>query len=641
MDIKIVFGNVTSQYSFSEGESILMAVQKLFPQQKRAIVAARMGGALVDLTTIPSTADNIELISMETPEGLEILRHSAAHIMAEAVKELYPDAKLAIGPAIDTGFYYDIDLATALSSTDLDAIEKKMHEIVERSEHFARREMSTVDAINFFKQRGDQYKVEILSEIPAPTVSLYTQGAYTDLCRGPHIPSTSYLKYFKLLSVAGAYWRGDEKNKMLQRIYGTAFPSKEELDGFIKTREEAAKRDHRKLGQQLDLYSIEEQAGPGLVFWHPKGAIVRLEIENFWRAEHIKRGYEFVYTPHIANLELWKTSGHWGFYQQNMFSPIQIDNDQYMLKPMNCPFHILIYQSQVRSYRDLPIRYAELGTVYRYEKSGVLHGLLRVRGFTQDDAHLFVRPDQLNDEVKGVLDFIRHMIETFGFKKYNIYLSTKPEHAVGSDESWVAATEALKVALEEMHLDYKVDPGEGVFYGPKIDVKLVDAIGREWQGPTVQVDFNLPERFNVTYIGEDGKEHRPIMLHRVVLGSMERFFGTLIEQYAGAFPLWLAPVQVEIVPITDVQETFARSVETRLLDHGIRAKVDLRREKMQAKIRDAEMQKVPYIAVIGAKEAASDSVSVRMRHEGDQGTMAIDAFVERILQEIKDKVISA
>lgn len=641
MDIRIVFGNETSQYSFGEGESILAAVQKLFPQQKRTIVAAKIGTSLVDLTTVPSTADTIELIDTGTPEGLEILRHSASHIMAEAVKELYPDAKLTIGPAIDTGFYYDIDLGTTLSPADLDAIEKKMHEIIERSEHFTRRDVPTAEAVAFFKQSGNPYKVEILSEIPAPTVSLYTQGAYTDLCRGPHIPSTSYLKHFKLLSVAGAYWRGDEKNKMLQRIYGTAFPSKEELDNFLQAREEAAKRDHRKLGQQLDLFSIEEQAGPGLVFWHPKGATVRLEIENFWRAEHIKRGYELVYTPHIANLELWKTSGHWGFYQQNMFSPMQIDTDQYMLKPMNCPFHILIYQSQVRSYRDLPIRYAELGTVYRYEKSGVLHGLLRVRGFTQDDAHLFVRPDQLNDEVKGVLDFIRYMIETFGFKKYNIYLSTKPEHAIGSDESWTAATAALKTSLEEMHLDYKIDPGEGVFYGPKIDVKLVDALGREWQGPTVQVDFNLPERFNVTYIGEDGKEHRPIMLHRVVLGSMERFFGTLIEQYAGAFPLWLAPVQVKIVPITDAQEGFARSVEARLKDQGIRVETDVRREKMQAKIRDAEMQKVPYIAVIGAKEETSNSISLRMRHEGDQGVVAVDKFIERALEEIKNKTIFA
>ena len=441
------------------------------------------------------------------------------------------------------------------------------------------------------------------------------------------------------MSIAGAYWRGDEKNKMLQRIYGTAFPSKEELTGFITAREEAAKRDHRKLGQQLDLFSIQEQAGPGLVFWHPKGAIVRKEIEDFWRAEHIKRGYEFVYTPHIANLELWKTSGHWGFYQQNMYSPLQVDEEQYMLKPMNCPFHILIYKSQVRSYRDLPLRWAELGTVYRYEKSGVLHGLLRVRGFTQDDAHLFVRPDQLNAEVKGVLDFTRYMIETFGFTKYNVYLSTRPEHSVGSDENWEMATEALRVALTEMELPYKIDPGEGVFYGPKIDVKLVDAIGREWQGPTVQVDFNLPERFDVTYVGEDGKEHRPVMLHRVVLGSMERFFGTLIEQYAGAFPVWLAPVQVEVVPITDVQEEYAAQVADRLSARGIRAKVDTRREKMQAKIRDAELQKVPYIAVVGAREASADAVAVRKRHEGDQGVMQVGDFLEKVLEDIRTKVI--
>jgi threonyl-tRNA synthetase len=639
MNIRLVFNGTSLEYSFQDGEPILTAIPKLFPQEKRAIVAAQVNETLVDLTMVPTADDDVVLISMSTPQGLEILRHSASHIMAEAIMELYPDAKLAIGPSIDSGFYYDIDMSAKLSSADLESVEQRMRDIAERSEHFSRQEMATSEAIEFFKARGDSYKVEILSEIPATTVTLYTQGSFTDLCRGPHIPSTSYLKHFKLLSVAGAYWRGDEKNKMLQRIYGTAFPSSEELAGFITAREEASRRDHRKLGQQLDLFSIQEQAGPGLVFWHPKGAIVRKEIEDFWRAEHLKRGYEFLYTPHIANLELWKTSGHWGFYRQNMYSPIEVDEEEYMLKPMNCPFHILIYKSQVRSYRDLPLRWAELGTVYRYEKSGVLHGLLRVRGFTQDDAHLFVRPDQLDGEVRGVLDFVRHMIETFGFSKYNIYLSTRPEHSVGTDENWAAATDALRVALEEMQLTYKVDPGEGVFYGPKIDVKLVDAIGREWQGPTVQVDFNLPEQFDVTYVGEDGKEHRPIMLHRVVLGSMERFFGTLIEQYAGAFPLWLSPVQVEIVPITDAQEEFAQTVAARLVEQGIRTKIDVRREKMQAKIRDAEMQKVPYIAVVGAREAAVDSVALRQRRFGDQGVMTVEAVVARVLAEIRNKTI--
>src|SRR5450830_1525384 len=639
MDIRIVFDEASSQYSFTDGESILMAVQKLFPQQKRSIVAARIGGLLVDLTTIPSTTDDIQLVGTATSDGLEILRHSTSHIMAEAIKELYPDAKLAIGPSIDTGFYYDIDMPKTLSPDDLVAIEQKMREITERSEHFTRQDKPIAEAIEFFKERGDQYKVEILSEIPATTVSLYTQGSFTDLCRGPHIPSTSYLKHFKLLSIAGAYWRGDEKNKMLQRIYGTAFPSKEELAGFVTAREEAGKRDHRKLGQQLDLFSIQEQAGAGLVFWHPKGAIVRKEIEDFWRAEHIRRGYEFVYTPHIANLELWKTSGHWGFYQQNMYSPLQVDDDQYMLKPMNCPFHILIYKSQVRSYRDLPLRWAELGTVYRYEKSGVLHGLLRVRGFTQDDAHIFCRPEDLDKEIKDAVSFALDVLRTFGFAEFEIFLSTRPEKFVGSEGNWERATAALKEGVEAVGVAYQIDPGEGVFYGPKIDIKIKDAIGREWQGPTLQVDFNLPERFDVTYIGEDGKEHRPIMLHRVVLGSMERFFGTLIEQYAGAFPVWLAPVQVEVVPITDVQEEYARAITAKLLERGIRAKMDLRREKMQAKIRDAEMQKVPYIAIIGAKEAAVDSVAVRMRHEGDQGVVAVDQFIERVLEEIKSKVI--
>ncbi len=636
-EIKIKVNN--EEKPFEKGISPEEVFQSLNIFSKN-IIAARLNGKPVDLNEKIQEDCVLEPIDINSSEGEEILRHSASHIMAQAVLHLFgKGVKYAIGPAIENGFYYDFDLNHSFTPDDLKKIESEMKNIVKENYPFERKVLPKDEAIKLFTELGQTYKLEIINEIPDDTVSIYTQGDFTDLCRGPHIPSTGYLKNFKLLSVAGAYWRGDEKNKMLQRIYGTAFSTKDKLKKYLNFLEEAKKRDHRKLGKELDLFSINENVGPGLILWHPKGAIIRKVIEDFWKDEHIKRGYQFLYTPHIARVDLWKISGHWDFYRENMFSPMEVDKGLYMVKPMNCPFHIMVYKSRMRSYRDLPIRYAELGTVYRYEKSGVLHGLLRVRGFTQDDAHLFVTEEQLEDEIIGVLDFTKYMIETFGFDKYNIYLSTRPEKYVGSLENWELATNALKIAVEKLGLPYKIDPGEGVFYGPKIDVKLVDALGREWQGPTVQVDFNLPERFDVTYIGKDGKEHRPIMLHRVVLGSMERFFGTLIEQYAGAFPLWLAPVQVKIVPISDAHKEYAKKVYDLLFDNKIRVELDDRNEKMNAKIRDAEKEKIPYILIIGDREVSDNTVSVRKRKRGNLGAQNVNEFLERVLKEIKEKTI--
>ncbi|MGC9100729.1 MAG: threonine--tRNA ligase [Caldisericum sp.] len=625
-------------YEFQEG----LTIEEIFKQINfdiSKIVAAKVNGVEKDLKTKINEDVEIEPIFIDTEEGEEILRHSTSHILAQAVMHLFPNAKYTIGPAIEKGFYYDFDLENPLTEEDLTKIEEEMKRIIDEKIPFERLELPKEKAIELFVKLNQPYKIEIIEEVKEDTVSIYRQGDFTDLCRGPHIPDTSYAKHFKLLNVAGAYWRGDEKNKMLQRVYGTAFATEERLKEYLNFLEEAKKRDHRKIGKELDLFSIQEEIGPGLILWHPKGATVRKIIEDFWRDEHIKRGYYFVYTPHIARVELWKTSGHWDFYRENMFSPMEVDKGSYMVKPMNCPFHIAIYKSRTRSYRDLPLRFAELGTVYRYERAGVLHGLLRVRGFTQDDAHLFVQPEKLEEEIIGVVEFAKYMIETFGFKNYNVYLSTRPEKYVGSLENWELATNALKVALDELKIPYKIDPGEGVFYGPKIDIKLVDAIGREWQGPTIQVDFNLPDRFDVTYIGEDGKEHRPIMIHRVVLGSMERFFGTLIEQYAGAFPTWIAPIQVRIVPIADRHLEYAQSVRGRLFLNGLRVEVDERAEKMNAKIRDAETEKIPYILIVGDKEVSSGSVSVRKRRSGDIGIMSVDAFLERILNEVKNRVI--
>ena len=626
-------------HEFNKGAT-LEEVFKVLGYDLSKIVAAKVDDKAVDLSfTIEKNDITIEPIYIDSEEGEEILRHSTSHILAQAVIHLFPDVKYTIGPAIENGFYYDFDLDTPLTESDLSKIEEEMRHIVNAGYKFEREVIKKSEAIELFKRLNQPYKIELIEEIPDEEVSVYKDGDFTDLCRGPHIPNTKFAQHFKLLSVAGAYWRGDEKNKMLQRVYGTAFATEERLQNYLNFLEEAKKRDHRRLGKELDLFSIEDEIGPGLILWHPKGAMIRKIIEDFWRDEHIKRGYYFAYTPHIARVELWKTSGHWDFYRENMFSPMEVDKGSYMVKPMNCPFHIAIYKSKTRSYRDLPYRLAELGTVYRYERAGVLHGLLRVRGFTQDDAHLFVQPEKLEEEIIGVVEFAKYMIETFGFKNYNVYLSTRPEKYVGSLENWALATDALKMALETMKLPYKIDPGEGVFYGPKIDIKLVDAIGREWQGPTIQVDFNLPERFDVTYIGEDGKEHQPIMIHRVVLGSMERFFGTLIEQYAGAFPLWLSPTQVKIVPIADRHLEYAKTVAEKLSTKCIRVEVDDRSEKMNAKIRDAETEKIPYIVIVGDKEKEAATISVRKRKVGDIGLMNIDDFLNMLSREIENKVI--
>ena len=571
----------------------------------------------------------------EKEDKLETMRHSAAHIMAEAVLSLFPDARFGIGPAIKNGFYYDFDLPRSLTPDDLPLIETKMSEIVAANLPFEKEEVTREEARRLFADQP--YKVELIDDIGDEKVGLYRQGSFVDLCRGPHVEATREIGAFKLLSIAGAYWRGDEKRPMLQRIYGVAFATTEALDKHLVNLEEAARSDHRKLGAELDLYSIHEEAGPGLVHWHPKGATVRRVIEDFWRDEHIKRGYDILYTPHIAKVGLWQTSGHWDYYRDNMYSPMEMEGQEYVLKPMNCLGHILIYKTRLRSYRELPLRWAELGTVYRYELSGVLHGMSRVRGYTQDDAHIFCRFDQLEDEVMKVLDLARFMMETFGFTSYRVYLATRPEKYTGTDQMWDEATETLKRAIARLQIEYDIDPGGGVFYGPKIDIKLEDALGREWQGPTTQVDFNLPERFDVTYVGSDGREHPVAMVHRTVLGSMERFLASLIEHYGGAFPIWLAPVQVVLIPVADRHLDYACKLEAELRDRGIRAEVDARSERMNLKIRQAQMEKVPCMLIIGDKEVTENTVSVRLRSGEQLSAQPIDSFKERIGKALATK----
>ena len=592
-----------------------------------------LGQRLSDVPDGPASMV-LEPIFFSSPEGQEVYRHSSAHILAQAVKELFPKVKLAIGPPIEDGFYYDFDLGRPFTPEDLEKIERKMKEIIAAHYPFERKVLSKEEAIRFFEERGENYKVELIRELPEDEiVTVYRQGPFTDLCRGPHVFSTQHVAAFKLLTTAGAYWRGDERNPMLQRIYGTSFPTQEALDAHLKRLEEIKRRDHRRLGKDLDLFNMIDEIGPGLVIWHPKGALVRKLIEDFWREQHLRHGYDFVYSPHIARLDLWRRSGHLDFYRENMYAPMSIDGIDYELKPMNCPFHIMIYKSHLRSYRDLPIRLAELGTVYRYERSGVLHGLMRVRGFTQDDAHLFCRPDQIEQEILNVLDLTVFTLNTFGFNEYEIYVSTRPEKSVGSLENWERATSALESALKTKGMPYRIDPGEGVFYGPKIDLKIKDVLGRAWQCTTVQIDFNLPERFNLSYIGEDGKEHQPIMIHRALMGSIERFFGVLIEHYAGAFPFWLAPVQVKVLPITDQQHDYARDVAGTLTAAGFRVETDLRNEKVGLKIREAELAKIPYMVILGAREAQGRRLSVRKRSGDNLGELETAAFIERLRNE--------
>jgi len=571
----------------------------------------------------------------EKAAKLEKMRHSTAHVMAEAVQKLFPDAKFGIGPAIDDGFYYDFELPRPLVPDDLAAIEEKMSEIIAGNSVFLKEEINKAKARKLFSEQP--YKLELIDELPEEKVTIYRQNSFVDLCRGPHVDSTGEVKAFKLTSIAGAYWRGDERRPMLQRIYGVAFETDAELKAYLERLAEAAKRDHRRLGKELDLFSLHEEFGPGLVHWHPKGALVRQIIEDFWKAEHRKRGYDVVYTPHIAKLNLWKTSGHWDFYRDNLYSPMDVEGQEYIVKPMNCLGHIMIFKTQLRSYRNLPLRYAELGTVYRYERSGVLHGLARVRGFTQDDAHIFCRPDQLEAEVSGAVNLARFMMSTFGFSQYEMLLSTRPDHYAGTEEIWEHATGALKNVLEKLDIKYAIDPGEGVFYGPKIDVKLRDALDRLWQGPTIQVDFNLPQRFDVNYIGEDGKEHQVVMVHRTVLGSMERFMACLVEQYAGAFPVWLAPVQAIIIPIADRHLDYSHQIAEELKNNDIRVQVDDRSERMNLKIREAQLMKIPYMVIVGDKEQAANQVSLRLRHGEDAGTLTTSDFLDRIRPIIESK----
>lgn len=567
-------------------------------------------------------------------EELATLRHSTAHVMAQAVKELYKDVKLGIGPAIEEGFYYDFDVENhAFSPDDLSKIEDRMKKIISRDLSFKREVLTKGEARKLFESSGEKYKVEIIDEISEETVTIYRQDDFVDLCRGPHLSSTGRIKAFKLLSIAGAYWRGDEHRPMLQRIYGTAFPDQESLDHYLHMLEEAAKRDHRKLGKELDLFSQHDEIGAGLVIYHPKGATLRFLIEDLLKSEHLKRGYQFVVSPHIMKADIWKTSGHYQMdYPMYYF---EIEGQEYGIKPMNCPAHILVYKGEPRSYRELPLRYFELGTVYRHERSGVLHGMLRVRGFTQDDAHIFCTPEQLDSEIVGVLDFAFFMLRSFGFEEYDVKLSTRPEKYVGTAENWERATMALELALKHYNINYEVDPGEGVFYGPKIDIKLKDALGRIWQGPTIQVDFNLPERFNMVYWGSDNIQHRPVMIHRTVLGSMERFIGVLTEHYAGAFPAWLAPVQVVVIPIADRHLEYARSIVERLKKENVRVELDARSESVNKKVRDAQVQKVPYALVVGDKEVEGSTVAVRERSGADKRGVPLEEFVNRLKGEMR------
>jgi threonyl-tRNA synthetase len=625
---------------FADGTTALYPpgtpLRELLPRKGEGdqAVAARMDGRLMDLQAPLERGGTVEWIPLSSEQGVEILRHSTSHVMAQAVQSLFPGAKVTIGPAIREGFYYDFDVERGFSPEDFARIEAKMKEIVERDLPIVRRLVSREEAIGIFRERGEPYKVELIEELPDSRVTLYQQGDFIDLCRGPHLPSTGKIKAFKLTSVAGAYWRGDERNKMLQRIYGTAFPTAEALEKHLFLLEEARRRDHRKLGRELDLFSINEEAGAGLVLYHPKGALLRTILEDFEKREHLKRGYQIVIGPQILKLDLWKKSGHYDNYRDKMYFT-EVEGQAYGIKPMNCLAHMLIYKSKIRSYRDLPLRYFELGTVHRHEKSGELHGLLRVRGFTQDDAHLLCTPDQLNGEIKGILDFVRDVMKIFDFP-YALEISTRPEKGtIGSDEDWDRATKALRSALEESGLPYQVNQGEGAFYGPKIDVKLQDALKREWQCATIQVDFAMPERFDLSYIGADGDKHRPVMVHRVILGAMERFIGVLTEHFAGAFPTWLAPVQVILLTVTDPQIPYAEKIYQRLVESGIRAEKDFRNEKLGLKIREAELQKIPYMVVIGDREVKQELIAPRARTGKTLSPMKTEELIQKIKEESK------
>jgi len=599
----------------------------------KAAIAGKINGALVDLSTQLGNGAKVEIITEKSPEALEIIRHSASHLMAQAVKELFPKAKVTIGPAIENGFYYDFDVDASFTPEDLERIEAKMAELAAADLKIERSELSSNDAVKMFTDMGETYKVELITDLGAESVSVYTQGCFADLCRGPHLPSTSRIKAFKLLSIAGAYWRGDEKNRMLQRIYGTAFVDKKELEAYLHRLEEAKRRDHRKLGKELDLFSFSDEVGAGLVIWHPKGAMLRTILEDFERREHLKRGYDIVVGPQILKTELWQRSGHYENYRENMYFT-EVDEQGYGIKPMNCLAHMMIYKSQLRSYRDLPLRYFELGTVHRHERAGVLHGLLRVRGFTQDDAHILCTPDQLDAEIKGVLKFVNDVMAIFGFD-YEMELSTRPEKSIGDDSAWELATNALLSALKDTGRLYEINEGDGAFYGPKIDIKLKDALDRRWQCATIQCDFTLPERFDLHYIAPDGEKKRPVMVHRVILGAIERFIGVLIEHYAGSFPLWLSPVQAIALTVTDNHIPYAQDVLAHLREAGIRIQGDFRNEKLSFKIREAQLQKIPYMLVIGDKEMEHGTVTPRYRDGKNLDPMKPLEFAEFVESECK------
>lgn len=629
-EIQIVFPD-QARRSFP---SATTAVEALAAWQKSALkgsVAARLNGELIDLARPLFSGGELAPVGENTPEGLDILRHSTSHLMAQAVKELFPEAKPAIGPAIEQGFYYDFETRDPFVPQDLVRIEERMQSLSKSKIPITREEMSREEAIAFFQSRGEPYKVELLQALEEAPVSLYHQGDFVDLCRGPHLSSSGDIRFFKLTQVAGAYWRGDERNPMLQRIYGTAFFNKKELDEHLHRLEEAKRRDHRRLGRELDLFSIHDEVGPGLVIYHPKGALLRHILEDFEKKEHLRRGYELVVGPQLLRTDLWKKSGHYENYRDFMYFT-EIDGQSYGIKPMNCLSHMMIYKSKVRSYRDLPKRYFELGTVHRHEKSGVLHGLMRVRQFTQDDAHIICTPDQLQDEIRGVLNFVAEVMEIFGFP-FEVEVSTRPEKSIGTDLDWERATEALTQALKDNGLDYSVSAGEGAFYGPKIDIKLKDALDRRWQCATIQCDFTLPERFDLAYIGPDGERHRPVMLHRVILGAIERFLGVLIEHYGGAFPVWLAPVQAIVLPVTDRSIDYSREVYQEILKGGVRSELDIRNEKLGLKVREAQLQKIPYMVVIGDKEAELKTVSPRARSGQNLGAMELTAFVRKVQAE--------
>jgi threonyl-tRNA synthetase len=625
-EIKVTLpGGTVDRYP--SGKTVKEILSSWNGEALHSAVAAKLNGSLVDLSSPVEADSSIEPVDTASKEGLEVIRHSISHIMAQAVQDIFDGVKVTIGPSIEDGFYYDFDYAKTFTPEDLEKIEKRMQEIVSADHPFERRVVSRDEAVALFDEKGESYKVELINDLPdeVEEVSLYSQGDFVDLCRGPHIPSTGMIRAFKLMNVAGAYWRGDENKKMLQRIYGTGFATPEEMAEYITLVEEAKKRDHRKLGRELDLFQVNEEAGPGLIIFHPKGALLRTIIEDWEKKEHLKRGYDIVMGPQILKGDLWKKSGHFDHYRDNMYFT-EVDEQTYGIKPMNCLSHMLIYKSKIRSYRDLPLRYFELGTVHRHEKTGVLHGLMRARQFTQDDAHILCTPDQLNEEIRAIADFVAYAMDIFGFE-YEVELSTRPEDSIGTDDDWELATNALNQALKDNKMAYDVNEGDGAFYGPKIDFKLKDALGRKWQCATIQCDFTLPERFDLSYVGPDGERHRPVMLHRVILGAIERFMGVLIEHYAGAFPLWLSPVQASVLTVTDNHIPYGEKVYKELIDAGVRVDKDFRNEKLGYKIREGQMQKTPYLLVIGEREVESGTVSPRQRGGKNLGAMDVKEFI--------------